>query len=77
MLIVIALGGNALLRRGDAASDATQRANVERAAHALAPFARDHRLVITHGNGSRCARAPRRATAPAPASTSSARRRRG
>ncbi|MEI7926081.1 MAG: carbamate kinase, partial [Chloroflexota bacterium] len=51
MLIVIALGGNALLRRGDAASDATQRANVERAAHALAPFARDHRLVITHGNG--------------------------
>lgn len=51
MLLVVALGGNALLRRGDEASDATQRANVGRAARALAPIARDHTLVITHGNG--------------------------
>lgn len=51
MLVVVALGGNALLRRGDEASDATQRANVGRAARALAPIARDHALVITHGNG--------------------------
>lgn len=51
MLLVVALGGNALLRREDEASDATQRANVGRAARALAPLARDHALVITHGNG--------------------------
>lgn len=51
MIIVAALGGNALLRRGEPAGDAAQRANVERAARALAPLARDHALVITHGNG--------------------------
>ena len=55
MLLVVALGGNALLRRGDAAGgaagDATQRANLDRAARALAPLAREHALVITHGNG--------------------------
>lgn len=51
MILVVALGGNALLRRGEATSDAAQRANIDRAARALAPLARDHRLVITHGNG--------------------------
>jgi carbamate kinase len=49
--VVVALGGNALLRRGESPDVARQRQNVEGAAAALAAIARDHRLVITHGNG--------------------------
>jgi len=51
MLVVVALGGNALLRRGEPMTAAVQRANVRVAAQALAPIAREHQLVITHGNG--------------------------
>lgn len=51
MRIVIALGGNALLQRGEPLTLTSQRANVGRAVAALAPLARDHQLVITHGNG--------------------------
>ena len=51
MRIVIALGGNALLRRGEPLTAGNQRHNVEIAAEALAPLARDHDLVISHGNG--------------------------
>jgi carbamate kinase len=52
MRIVAALGGNALLRRGEPLTDAAQRANVRRAAEALAPIcAAGHEVVITHGNG--------------------------
>ncbi|WP_305908063.1 carbamate kinase [Methylomarinum sp. Ch1-1] len=51
MRIVIALGGNALLRRGEALSAENQRRNVRLAAQAIAPLAQDHDLVITHGNG--------------------------
>ena len=51
MLIVIALGGNALLHRGQALTADNQRDNVRIAAEALAPLAREHQLVITHGNG--------------------------
>ena len=51
MLIVAALGGNALLRRGQRPDAATQRANLAIAAAALADLALDHRLVVTHGNG--------------------------
>jgi carbamate kinase len=51
MRIVVALGGNALLRRHEAATAENQRRNVRRAAEALAPLARDHQLIITHGNG--------------------------
>ena len=51
MLVVIALGGNALLRRGQPMTAENQRANVRIAAQALAPIAAEHRLVITHGNG--------------------------
>ncbi|MBL8837258.1 MAG: carbamate kinase [Alphaproteobacteria bacterium] len=51
MLIVAALGGNALVRRGEAADLATQRRNLAAAADALAPLARDHALILTHGNG--------------------------
>jgi carbamate kinase len=51
VLIVAALGGNALLRRGETPSVALQRRNVRLAVGALAPLARAHPLVITHGNG--------------------------
>lgn len=51
MRIVVALGGNALLRRGEPMTAAKQRENVRTAAQALAPVARTHQLVITHGNG--------------------------
>lgn len=51
MRIVIALGGNALLRREQALTAEKQRDNVRIAAEALAPLAREHQLVITHGNG--------------------------
>ena len=51
MRIVVALGGNALLRRGERPTAAVQRRNVRAAAEALAPVANDHQLVITHGNG--------------------------
>lgn len=51
MRIVIALGGNALLRRGEKPDSATQIANVELAVQQLAPLAEEHEVVITHGNG--------------------------
>jgi carbamate kinase len=51
MRLVIALGGNALLRRGEPAEAETQRQNVLQAASALAALASEHELVITHGNG--------------------------
>ncbi|MDN5765133.1 MAG: carbamate kinase [Humibacillus sp.] len=51
MRIVIALGGNALLKRGQTPDAAIQVANVETACRALAPLAREHEIVITHGNG--------------------------
>jgi len=49
--LVIALGGNALLRRGERPSLAVQRRNMEAAARALAPVLERHAAVITHGNG--------------------------
>jgi carbamate kinase len=48
---VVALGGNALLRRGEPMTAANQGANVRTAAEALAPIAREHQLVVSHGNG--------------------------
>src|SRR5215218_6505730 len=51
MRVVAALGGNALLRRGEAADADTQRVNVRAAVHALAGIAREHELIVTHGNG--------------------------
>ena len=51
MRLVIALGGNALLRRGEPTTTTFQRKNVRIAAQAIAPVARDHQVVITHGNG--------------------------
>jgi carbamate kinase len=51
MRIVVALGGNALLRREEPMTLEVQRRNVREAADALAPLAARHELVITHGNG--------------------------
>ena len=51
MRIVAALGGNALMRRGEPLTEQSQRANVKVAARALAPLARENELIITHGNG--------------------------
>jgi len=51
MRIVVALGGNALLRRGEPMTAEVQRANVKVAAQSLAPVAKGNQLVITHGNG--------------------------
>jgi carbamate kinase len=50
VLVVIALGGNALLRRGQP-TDTNQRENVKTACQSLAEVAHDHQIVVTHGNG--------------------------
>ena len=51
MRIVIALGGNALLRRGEPAEADLQRRNVATAVTAIAELAADHEVIVTHGNG--------------------------
>jgi carbamate kinase len=51
MRVVVALGGNALLRRGQEMSVENQRDNVRLACDHLAPLAAQHELVISHGNG--------------------------
>ncbi|MBB6182332.1 carbamate kinase [Pseudorhizobium flavum] len=51
MRIVVALGGNALLKRGEPMTADVQRANVHKAAIALADLARDHDIIVAHGNG--------------------------
>jgi carbamate kinase len=51
MRIVVAVGGNALLERGQKPDAAVQQANAVRAVHALAPLAAEHEIVVTHGNG--------------------------
>lgn len=49
--VVIALGGNALLMRGEPLEAAVQRVNVARAADVIAAIAQKHTVVVTHGNG--------------------------
>lgn len=51
MRVVTALGGNALLKRGEALTASAQRRNVKIAVRALAPIAERHTLVVSHGNG--------------------------
>ncbi len=51
MKVVVALGGNALLKRGEPMTADAQRANVRVAAERLARIAANHQLVISHGNG--------------------------
>jgi carbamate kinase len=51
MRIVIALGGNALLKRGEAPTIEVQRHNARRAATSIARIAAGNELILTHGNG--------------------------
>jgi len=51
MRVVVALGGNALLKRGEPMTAEVQRSNVKTAAQSLAPVAEKHQLVLSHGNG--------------------------
>lgn len=51
MRVVVALGGNALLRRGEPMTMENQRKNVRLACDHLAPIAEQHELIISHGNG--------------------------
>jgi carbamate kinase len=51
MRVVVALGGNALLKRGEPMTAEAQRGNVRMAAPALASVAGKHQLVLSHGNG--------------------------
>jgi len=49
--VVVALGGNALMRPGERGTAAEQRANLRAACEALRPLVSETELVITHGNG--------------------------
>ena len=51
MRIVVALGGNALLRRGEPLSAENQRENVRTACAQIARIALGNELVVAHGNG--------------------------
>ncbi|WP_260261092.1 carbamate kinase [Vibrio intestinalis] len=51
MRIVLALGGNALLARGQALTAENQRENIQKAAASIAAIAKEHEIVIVHGNG--------------------------
>lgn len=51
MRLVVALGGNALLQRGEVPEAEIQEKHVAAAVEALVPLAHDHDLLITHGNG--------------------------
>jgi carbamate kinase len=51
MRILVALGGNALLKRGEPLTAENQWKNVKIAAKTLAPIGREHQLIVSHGNG--------------------------
>jgi carbamate kinase len=51
MRIVIALGGNALLQRGQPMTAENQRANIRTAAESIAAVAGGNEIVVAHGNG--------------------------
>jgi carbamate kinase len=50
-LTVVALGGNALIRKGERGTAAEQRANLADTFAAIAPLLHDGPVVVTHGNG--------------------------
>ncbi|WP_415720136.1 carbamate kinase [Photobacterium ganghwense] len=49
--VVVALGGNALLRRGEPLEADTQRKNIAKAAQTIAEIAKEFNVVLVHGNG--------------------------
>jgi carbamate kinase len=51
MLVVVALGGSALIRRGEELTVDVQRSNAQVAARSVAAIAAGHHVVVTHGNG--------------------------
>jgi carbamate kinase len=51
MRIVIALGGNALLQKGQPMITGIERENIRSATRQLAPLTRSHEIVLSHGNG--------------------------
>lgn len=51
MLVVMALGGNAILQRGQPLEASIQRENIRIAAKSIAEAAKNHQVVLTHGNG--------------------------
>jgi hypothetical protein len=54
MKLVIALGGNALLTRGEPLDVDVQRANVAKACESIPSLTSEHRVIMTHGNRYRC-----------------------
>jgi carbamate kinase len=50
-LLVIALGGNALLQRGEALEYSTMQKNIDKVSKIISKIAKDYRIVIVHGNG--------------------------
>ncbi len=51
MRLVVAVGGNALLERGERPEAEIQELHALTAVESLAPLAAEHELVVTHGNG--------------------------
>ena len=51
MRVLVAIGGNALLKRGETLGIGNQRRNMSDAALALAAIANEHRTILVHGNG--------------------------
>lgn len=51
MRVVVALGGNALMQRGEPLEASVQREHVAAAARSIAALAKHHSLILTHGNG--------------------------
>ncbi len=49
--VVVALGGNALLRRGEPLEASIQRQNIATAATTIAAIAQQYNVVLVHGNG--------------------------
>lgn len=64
--VVLALGGNALLRRGTEPGLMTERSQLQLAIEAVATVARDHTVVLTHGNGPQVGQLALRAAAGGP-----------
>ncbi|MDN3628932.1 carbamate kinase [Vibrio lentus] len=50
-IIVVAVGGNALLQRGEVMSCENQKKSIAQTASSLAELSKDYRLVVVHGNG--------------------------
>ncbi|MFC1504895.1 carbamate kinase [Thermodesulfobacteriota bacterium] len=50
-ILLIAMGGNALIKKGQAGTVAEQLANLKVPTRQIAKLSTDYRIIITHGNG--------------------------